>query len=52
MTDNGRGEDELEKLEGLDEIDVTECAEDNERLKVKFQEKVNRVLVLSCLEGL
>ncbi len=51
MTESNRGEEELENLEGLEEIDVTECAEDNEQLKQKFQDKVCHTLVLLYLKA-
>ena len=49
MTETDR-EEELENLEGLEEIDVTECAEDNEQLKQKFQNKVCRIVILFYLK--
>ena len=39
-------EEELEQLKGLDEIDVTDSAEDDEQLKRKFEEMVYHFLVL------
>jgi len=33
-------EEELEALDGLAEIDVTDCAEDNEQLNSKFEQVV------------
>ena len=51
MTESDRKEEELEILEGLEEIDVTECAEDNEQLKRKFQDKVCHILVLLFLKA-
>lgn len=47
MTDRGEGEEELE---GLEEIDVTNCVEDDELLKRRFEEKVCHFLVLSHKE--
>ena len=47
MTD--RGEEE-EDLEGLEEIDVTDWAEDDELLKRRFEEKVIQFLVLCYKE--
>ena len=40
----------LENLKGLEKIDVTKCAEDNEQLKQKFQDKVYFIVVLSYLK--
>ena len=48
MTEGHR--EELEYLEGLEEIDVTECAEDNKQLKRKFQDKIYYILVLLYLK--
>ncbi len=47
MTD--RGEEE-EELEGLEELDVTDWAEDDELLKRSFEEKVRHFLVLCYKE--
>lgn len=44
-----RGEEE-EELEGLEEIDCTDWAEDDELLKRSFEEKVRHFLVLCYQE--
>ncbi|KAL9104699.1 MAG: hypothetical protein Q9163_000377 [Psora crenata] len=39
MTSHGEKEEELEPLEDLEEIDVTGCADDDDELKRRFEEK-------------
>lgn len=47
MTERGEGEEELE---GIEEIDVTDWAEDDGLLKRSFEEKVCPFLVLCYQE--
>lgn len=51
MTESEREEEELEYLDGLEEIDLIECAEDNEQLKRKFQDKICHIVVLLYLNA-
>lgn len=51
MKGSDREGEELENLDSLEEIDATECADDNEQLKRKFQDRVYQIPVLLYLKA-
>lgn len=51
MIESEREEKELEYMDELKKINLTECVEDNEQLKRKLQDKIYHIVVLLYLNA-